>query len=84
MIFPDVTIEEWLKKHPELSPPDYSKSCHECGKPVHTYRPYIEKDWIGFASNECECGSGYRAYNEIPNSQDSKNLLKNAFQEYLQ
>ena len=82
MIYPDVTIEEWLKRYPELSPPDYSRSCHECGTPVHTYKPFIEKDWVGFESNECECGSGFQTWNQIANSEEAYELMENAFKKF--
>jgi len=84
MIFPDVTIKEWLKKYPDLDEPDYSHSCSECGVKIKEYKPFIEKDWIGFVSNKCDCGCGFHVFNDIPNSEESFNLLKKSFQEYLQ
>lgn len=54
MIFPDVTIEKWIKKYPQLQEM-YDQDCikcGECGSKFTLIRPYIDKDYIGF---ECDC-----------------------------
>lgn len=62
MIFPSSSLNEWLKKYPEL---DYFISdtqkrkakCSNCQKISLPKKPFMSKDYIGLLSEECEhCG----------------------------
>lgn len=52
MIFPDVKLEDWVKKH-HLKV--RKERCSKCGKYSKTDKPFISKEWIGLAAI-CECG----------------------------
>jgi hypothetical protein len=54
MIYPDVTTEEWTKRHPDLEVEH--DDCPECGTIRVLNIPFIKKDWVGLASKPCECG----------------------------
>lgn len=53
MIYPDVSVEEWLQLYAELKE-DYSNICEECGTSFSDIRPFIDKDYRGI---QCECTS---------------------------
>ena len=52
MIFPDVKLEDWVKKHHLIV---RKERCSSCGKYTETNKPFISKEWIGLAAI-CECG----------------------------
>jgi len=53
MIFPDVSLKEWLTKYDEL---EIEKgACNNCGKEMPTIKPFIEKDYVGLVSKNCLC-----------------------------
>lgn len=55
MIFPDITTEEWCKRHPPLVV--QRTNCLRCKNVVLTSIPFIEKDWVGLLSPPCtNCG----------------------------
>jgi hypothetical protein len=55
MIYPDVTVEDWIAKHPAL---EVSKcSCIDCGVEIKSDKPYMSRDYIGLESKPCVCGS---------------------------
>ena len=53
MIYPDVTLEEWLKKYPELEV--ISKSCDNCDAVMSSTIPYLNKDYAGLIAPDCKC-----------------------------
>ena len=53
MIFPQVTLQEWMRRFPGLEPE--SAEC-SCGKRGQTTVPVISKDWVGLAMPKCICG----------------------------
>lgn len=54
MIYPDVTLEDWLRKHPELQV--LKKTCDSCGKDMFSTVPFMTKDYYGLESPKCSCG----------------------------
>jgi hypothetical protein len=54
MFFPDVSLEEWLKKYPELEV--ISSTCENCGSEMKATRPFIEKHFAGLRIDHCHCG----------------------------
>lgn len=56
MIYPDVSLKTWLKKHPELRV--FESHCHPCGKVMKSTRPFISKGYVGIESEPCPCGKG--------------------------
>lgn len=54
MIYPEVTLEEWLREHPVLE--IRKAKCKSCGTILVTNIPFIEKDWLGIQSKDCTCG----------------------------
>lgn len=76
MIFPDVTLEEWLEKYPDLGV--RKERCNGCGKKsILTNKPFIEKDWVGLAAI-CECGF-HGASSMLPRTPATKELVSNLF-----
>ena len=56
MIYPNVTLKDWLKKYPVLEVK--KKRCHHCLQMIVANIPFIEKDWVGLESKDCACGKG--------------------------
>lgn len=54
MIYPDVKLEEWLARYPELDL--LEKECDNCGKPMIANKPFISKGFAGLISSNCQCG----------------------------
>lgn len=55
MIYPDVSLEEWLKKCPGLRV--LTQPCPSCGSEIVTDRPFISKDYAGLEGKFCKtCG----------------------------
>tara|TARA_Y100000034_G_C6910321_1_gene424375 strand:+ start:4234 stop:4482 length:249 start_codon:yes stop_codon:yes gene_type:complete len=57
MIFPDVTLEEWLKRYPELEV--IEGTCRFCGNKRRTTKPFITKDYAELRSKRCSCGKDH-------------------------
>lgn len=55
MIFPDVSVVEWIKKYPSLS--EVTTSCFDCGREIVANKPFITKHYVGLVSSKCICGS---------------------------
>lgn len=55
MIYPDVTVTEWIRKHPSLKV--VSTSCSECGSKIYADRPFVSQDYVGLESRPCSCGN---------------------------
>jgi hypothetical protein len=75
MIYPDVSVEEWLNRYPTLSPD--TEECPVCGHPITLSKPYISADFVGLESEDCKnCGDtgGCRVFVPI-----SKNMLQKSF-----
>lgn len=58
MIYPDVPVEEWLKKYPTLTV--IESVSYPCGCKIKADRPYITKDYAGLESRKC-CDKGQSA-----------------------
>jgi hypothetical protein len=54
MIFPEVTIEEWINKFPELEV--ISRRCDYCGSIMKSEKPFLMKGYAGLVSPNCKCG----------------------------
>lgn len=72
MIFPDIDLDDWIKKYPALEV--ISRPCHYCKSSRVANIPFIEKDWVGLQSKDCSCGFGKGISISTPNphSQFSK------------
>lgn len=53
MIFPNVSLEKFLKKYNELE--IESGFCNNCHKEIKTEKPFIEKGFVGLISHDCSC-----------------------------
>jgi hypothetical protein len=53
MIFLDYSLEEWLRRYPDLKVT--VGTCDNCGNPMPTVRPFIAKDYAGLQANDCAC-----------------------------
>ena len=51
MIYPDISLEEWLKKYPDLKV--YERECPKCKAMVRTNRPFISEDYVGIELEFC-------------------------------
>ena len=75
MIFPEVNLDEWLKKYPALEVE--KERCANCGASVEINKPFIMKDWVGIAAI-CKCG--FHAGNQIiSRTKNSEKLLSELF-----
>ena len=54
MIYPDVPLEQWLKKYPALTV--LKEKCRKCGTEVSTDKPFITDDFVGIHVSPCSCG----------------------------
>lgn len=54
MIYPDVTVEEWLRRYPVFRE-DIPSECI-CGREINSFKPIIFKDRVGIVSGLCACG----------------------------
>lgn len=54
MIFPEITLEEWLEKYPELQ--ILTKKCDNCNKDITANKPFITNGYVGLSSDKCICG----------------------------
>ena len=54
MIYPDVTLNDWLLEHPELEV--RITECHACGGKLSSTIPFMTKDYYGLESTTCPCG----------------------------
>ena len=75
MIFPEIPLEEWLKKHPDLEV--RKDRCTDCGKSITTDKPFLSKEWIGLAAI-CECGF-HGASSMYARSGEMENMLSTLF-----
>lgn len=65
MIYPDVTLEEWLKKYPGLEV--FSQPCPQCKETISTKTPFITKHYAGLEGKACyACGFIVNSANLIP------------------
>lgn len=58
MIYPDVPLEEWLKRYPDLKVIEGKCDNRQCGKTKPTIRPIKFRHGIGLEAFPCECGKG--------------------------
>lgn len=56
MIFVNVTLEEWLSKHPDLK--IIEETCDGCGREIKATRPFVTKGYAGLRGTDCDCGNG--------------------------
>ena len=55
MLFPQVSLEEWCERHPELEIQEIE--CPSCHAKIRSDRPFMSKNYIGITSAPCSCGS---------------------------
>lgn len=53
MFYPDVSLEEWLEKYPDLYV--FGRKCEGCGKTMRTNTPFIMRGYVGLESGDCSC-----------------------------
>ena len=67
MIYPDVTLAEWLRKYPDLKV--ITRECSRCGKEVSTTKAFVSADYTGLELEKCShCGSRERALSYLVTS----------------
>jgi hypothetical protein len=54
MIYPDVSLQDWLKKYPELDV--LERTCPACGTIRKADRPFVRKGYAGVEAGNCICG----------------------------
>lgn len=69
MIYPDVDIDEWRRRH---NLPNEAKPCMKCGVIYNLCVPVMLQGMVGVASLEHACGPGYVAITMTPYSKESK------------
>jgi hypothetical protein len=53
MLYPKVTTEEWIEKHPSLK--IKSTTCINCRKcKLYTTEPVMSKNWVGLVAPKCQ------------------------------
>lgn len=57
MIYPDVPLEEWLDRYPELCVVE--RQCEGCGRLMRASTPFIMKGYVGIESGDCSCKKNY-------------------------
>lgn len=72
MIYPEITVEEWERKW--LIVPDEGYCI--CGKKHKTTKPFISKKYVGFVSENCDCGAYEPIITFIPRSEAEKEKRK--------
>lgn len=78
MIFPDVSLESWLKKYPALKV--RKGKCPQCGSRIKTETPFVSSDWAGL-TNICSCG--YDGMDiSVPRTTKMKNKLDKLFNSF--
>lgn len=78
MLFPKVSLSEWISKFPGLEPQDVTCACGVKGK---TTEPVITKDWVGLAMPKCSrCGD--EAPGLVVKSRNSK--IQNEMNSFLE
>lgn len=53
MIFPKVSLIDWMKKHPELE--ILSKKCDNCDKILRSVKPFVDGIYAGLIACDCLC-----------------------------
>jgi hypothetical protein len=72
VIYPDVPLEQWLKKYPALK--IVTNSCKSCGSEISTDKPFVATDYVGLEAHNCQtCGNNQRAMSILITG---KSLLK--------
>lgn len=52
--YPDVSLESWLRIHPDLKM--VLPYVCDCGKELEA-KPYVSSEWIGIESSDCSCAN---------------------------
>jgi len=72
MLFPKVSLEDWLKAHPELTV--QVRECEGCGSEIRSLTPFVEKHYFGLISEPCKCGKGrYRCMSMVTRTSEENN-----------
>lgn len=78
MIFPDVNIEEWLRRYPDLK--IFKRSCPHCNLDVETNQVFISKDYIGIQLELCpHCGQKVGCSVAIPRTKEKLEQWRDTF-----
>jgi len=77
MIFPNISLQDWLNTHNELEVE--TDTCECCGREMKTTIPFVEHDWVGLLAPECKCGESGGFYTQAPRTEKSKNFMKEAY-----
>ena len=72
MIFPEVTLEEWLNKYPDLKNIKDTceiNYCEYCNKQIIPEKPFVKKGYVGLLSEVCpHCLNEFYVQVSITNS----------------
>lgn len=79
MLFPQVSVEEWIERHPGLE--IEKERCPSCRKEIVKDIPYMSKDWVGLHSGECSCGHDGSII-ALPRNSKSQNILSSIFSSF--
>lgn len=79
MIYPDVTLEEWIEK--TGLPPDLDEyKCRGCGELFLVCVPVMTKDYFALESPVHKCGKGFTAAVLTPRSEAKIKIWDNIFE----
>jgi hypothetical protein len=73
VLFPEVTLDQWLKKYPELEV--IEGFCDHCGEPLKAVKPFITNRYAGIMAPECRCGK---------NRHSVMSLVTNSYKTHLE
>ena len=71
MIFTDASVNEWLRKYPELK--IITGNCDHCGAPMRTTRPFVTRDYAGLIAHDCSCGQNRHTALSLVTTTQKKN-----------
>lgn len=76
MIYPKISIEGWLEKHPTFKE-DLPLKCL-CGREVYDFTPFVTSNAVGISTGKCVCGVQGAEAVSIPRTEKARLDLLNA------
>jgi len=80
MIYPEISVEEWVKRYSDLE--ILEEECPNCERLVMVNIPFVSKSWVGLASKPCVCG-GLPIVCQIPRDEHTLKWTNQLYQELL-
>jgi len=72
---PDISLDKWLKLHPDLTIVlPFECSCGNVLDPI----PYVSSEWIGLESSTCSCDLAESFCSGFPKNKEANNLARDS------